>query len=88
MTGRAEMGYLAWSHGGTDRRLECFSQLLEETEHFRRWPQIPVAKIVHSGETLVEKTRTSLVSTEYSGIGRSKELLMWSAFCFAFSDGV
>jgi hypothetical protein len=34
---------------------------------------------------LVEKNRTSLVSTEYSGTGRSKERLMWwSPFLLCF----
>jgi hypothetical protein len=32
---------------------------LEATEHFRRWRQEKVAKIVQCGEALAEKNRTS-----------------------------
>jgi len=32
-------------------RLKRSSHLLEETEHFYRWRQEEVAKIVHCGET-------------------------------------
>ena len=42
-------------------------------------------KIVQCGETLAEKNRTNLVSTES---GRSKERLVCLPFCFAFSNGV
>jgi hypothetical protein len=44
-----------------------------------------VAKIVQCGETLAEKNRTDLVSTEYSGTGRSIERLMRYAFLLCFS---
>jgi len=35
--------------------LQCFSQLLQETEHFVRWSQKQVAKIVHCGEKIEEE---------------------------------
>jgi hypothetical protein len=44
--------------------------------------------IVQCGEALAEKNRTSFVSTEYSGTGRSKERLMGCLFALLFSEGV
>jgi hypothetical protein len=35
---------------GSVAGLARFLRLLKETEHFRRWPQEEVAKIVHCGE--------------------------------------
>jgi hypothetical protein len=40
--------------------------------------------IVQCGEALAEKNRTSFVSTEYSGTGRSKERLMGCLFALLF----
>jgi hypothetical protein len=63
-------------------RLQRSSQLLAETEHFYLL-QKKVAKIVHCGEALAEKNRTSSVSTELRD-RLSKERLMWSAFLLCF----
>ena len=37
----------------------------ENREHLFCWREEEVAKIIHCGEALAEKKRTSLVSTEY-----------------------
>jgi hypothetical protein len=46
---------------------------LKETEHFCRWLQEKVAKIVQCGEALAREDRTSFASTEHSRTGSSKE---------------
>jgi hypothetical protein len=43
--------------------LSCFSDLLQETEHFCRWPQKQVAKIVQCGEQNIEEDASARVTS-------------------------
>ena len=45
-------------HRTASAGLMCFLQLLEEREHFRRWRQQKVAKMVHCGEPFYRKSKT------------------------------